>query len=157
MAKVTEQVLVQASLADAWTLYFDRSRWAAWVDGFGGVDSEEGYPEAGGTLAWHSTPAGRGQVRERVLDHEPRTLHRVAFTDPESSGELTTRLALEGETTRVTLELDYALASRGPFAWLTDRLFVRSQIRGSLRRTLLRFKHEAEEAATASSSAAGNR
>ena len=145
MAAVSESVLVGGSLADVWAFYFEPRTWPAWVDGFGGVESSDGYPRAGGALTWRSTPAGRGTVRERVLTHEPRTLHRIAFEDPESRGELTTRFAVEGEGTRVTLELDYALAAGGPLAWLTDRLFVRSQLRGSLRRSLARLRLEVEE------------
>ena len=45
---------------------------------------------------------------------------------------------------RVRLTLDYRLARGGPFAWLTERLFVRGQVRRSVQRSLLRFKHEAE-------------
>ena len=136
---------VGASLADAWSFYFEPDGWPAWVDGFGKVESADGYPETGGALVWRSNPAGRGTVRERVLAHEPRTLHRIAFSDPGSSGELTTRFAVEGEGTRVTLELTYELASSGPLTWLTERLFVRGQMRGSLQRTLARFRLEAEE------------
>lgn len=147
MAQLSESVLVGGSLADVWRFYFEPSGWPAWVDGFHAVESADGYPEAGGTLVWRSTPAGRGTVRERVVVHEPRTLHRIAFSDPGSSGELTTRFEIEGEGTRVTLAFDYKLASSGPFAWLTDRLFVRSQMRGSLQRTLARFRLEAEEVA----------
>jgi hypothetical protein len=98
-------------------------------------------------LVWRSTSAGRGTVRERVLEHLPRRLHRAEFSDPESGGELLTEFAIEGEATRVTLTLEYRLARGGPFAWLTERLFVRGQVLGSLQRSLLRFKHEAEEAA----------
>ncbi len=145
MAEVSESVLVGASLADVWGYYFEPSGWPAWVDGFHAVESADGYPETGGTLVWRSTPAGRGTVREEVLAHEPRTLHRIAFTDPESSGELTTRFEVEGEGTRVTLELNYQLASAGLFAWLTDRIFVRGQVRQSLKRTLARLRLEAED------------
>ncbi len=145
MAELSESVLVGGSLADVWGYYFEPSGWPAWVDGFETVESADGYPETGGTLVWRSTPAGRGTVREQVLAHEPRTLHRISFSDPESSGELTTRFAVEGEGTRVTLELSYALASSGPFAWLTERIFVRGQMRKSLQRTLVRFRLEAEE------------
>jgi hypothetical protein len=145
VAELNESVLVGASLADVWRFYFEPGGWPAWVDGFHAVETAEGYPEAGGTLVWRSTPAGRGTVRERVLVHEPRTLHRIAFSDPESSGELTTRFAVEGEGTRVTLELSYSLPNSGPFAWLTERLFVRSQVRGSLQRTLARLRLEAED------------
>ena len=34
----------------------------------------------------------------------------------------------------MTLELNYQLASAGLFAWLTDRIFVRGQVRQSLKR-----------------------
>lgn len=141
----TESVLVGASLKQAWDFYFEPAGWINWVDGFGRVESAVGYPELDGRLVWESVPAGRGRVSERVLAHEPRTLHRIAFEDPESRGELTTRFAVEGEGTRVTLELDYALASGGPIAWVTDRVFVRGQMRASLRRTLARYRLEVED------------
>ncbi|MGZ8676401.1 MAG: SRPBCC family protein [Solirubrobacterales bacterium] len=147
MATLTESLLVEASLAEAWDFYFEPRGWPAWVDGFQAIESSADYPDPGGTLVWRSTPAGRGTVRERVVEHNPRRGHRIEFSDPESSGELLTVFAIEGEATRVTMTLEYRLARGGPFAWLTERLFVRGQVRGSLQRSLLRFKHEAEEAA----------
>jgi hypothetical protein len=140
VATLNESVLIGASLADTWDHYFDPGGWPAWVEGFERVERSEGYPEQGGTLVWHSNPAGRGTVSERVLDHEPRTLHRIEFTDPQSSGELTTRFAIEGESTRVSLELTYTVGRGGPLAWLTDVLFARGQVLGSLRRSLAEFK-----------------
>ena len=106
-----------------------------------------GYPEVGGTLRWSSTPAGRGTVTERVVEHEPRRLHRVEYEDPETTGQLTVTFAIEGEGTMVTQELDYRLRERGVFAKVTDRLFIRSQMRGSLSRSLARLKLEVEEVA----------
>lgn len=147
MAKLTETAVVQASLAETWDLYFEPRSWPSWVDGFGSVESSEGYPEEGGRLVWRSTPPGRGRVEERVLEHQPRRRHRIAFSDPESSGELLTRFEVAGEGTRVTLELDYSLPRSGPFAWLTERLFVRGQVARSLQRTLARFGREAEDLA----------
>ena len=82
MARVEATVEIAAPLADVWDLYFDRRRWAAWVDRFASVVGSEGYPETGGELVWRSIPAGRGEVRERVLAHEPRSLHRIEFEDP---------------------------------------------------------------------------
>ena len=155
VANLSESVIVGVSLAEAWDCYFEPTGWPAWVDGFARVDEAVGYPEGGGTLTWSSIPAGRGRVTERVLAHQPRTLHRIAFSDPESSGELTTRFEVAGEATRVTLELDYSLASSGPIAWVTDRLFVRGQMAGSLRRTLGRLRLEAEEIAHSASSPPG--
>ena len=147
MAMLTESLLVEASLAETWAYYFEPRGWVAWVDGFAGVESSAGFPQEGSTLVWHSTPAGRGTVSERVLEHQPRRLHRIEFSDPASRGRQLTRFEVEGEATRVTLELDYELVSGGAFAAVTERLFVRSQVRKALQRTLLRFKHEAEEAA----------
>lgn len=145
MAKLTESALVVASLAETWELYFEPRGWPAWVDGFEAVETRDGYPEEGSTLVWRSTPAGRGTVTEHVLEHQPRRRHRIEFSDPQSRGELVTRFEIEGEGTRVTLEFDYALAKAGPFAWATDRLFVRPQISRALQRTLTAFKREAED------------
>jgi hypothetical protein len=149
VSKVSATVVIDASLAEVWDHYFEPQGWPAWVDGFGHVEASAGYPEAGGSLRWHSVPAGRGEVTEHVLQHEPRRLHRVAFRDPESAGELMTRFEIAGEGTLVAQELEYRLRRRGPFTWLTDRLFIRSQIRGSLARTLGRLKLEVEALARA--------
>jgi uncharacterized protein YndB with AHSA1/START domain len=145
MAKpVEEEIAIQASLAEVWDLYFEPRTWQSWVDEFRGVDSSEGYPEVRGKLVWHSGPNGRGQVSEEVLEHEPRRLHRIGFKDPESEGELTTSFEIEGEGTKVSLELVYGLFKPGIFGPITDRLFIRPQQQISLRRSLERFKAEAE-------------
>jgi len=147
VSKVSESVVVNASLAEVWDHYFEPRGWPAWVDGFGRIEASDRYPEAGGSLRWRSIPAGRGEVTEHVLEHEPRRLHRVAFRDPESAGELRTMFEIAGPRTAVTQEFEYRLRRRGPFAWLTDRLFIRSQVRSSVARTLARLKLEVEELA----------
>ena len=152
LTRVSESVHVVASLAEVWDLYFEPRLWPAWADGFARVESSDRYPEAGGTLRWRSVSAGRGSVTERVLEHYHRRLHRVAFTDDASEGELVTTFAIEtgadGQAgTLVRQELAYRLRERGPVAWLAARLFVRSQLRQSLRRSLERLKREVEEAA----------
>jgi uncharacterized protein YndB with AHSA1/START domain len=151
---VEESVQVRASLAETWALYFEPSIWPAWVDGFTRVESSEGYPERGGTLRWRSTPAGRGVVEERVLEHEPRRLHRIAFSDPESEGELLTRFAIattpdSEQGTRVRQELAYRVRDAGVLTRLTDVFFIRPQIARSLHRSLEHFRAEAEERSTA--------
>jgi Polyketide cyclase / dehydrase and lipid transport len=155
VGRAAESVVIPAPLAEVWGFYFEPKTWAAWVDGFGGVDESEGYPENGGTLRWHSTPAGRGEVTERVIEHEPRRLHKVDFSDPESTGTMTTTFEILTQVdeeagagaggTRVTQEMDYRTNSRGPLAALTDVLFVRSQVQRSLERSLERLRHEIEE------------
>jgi Polyketide cyclase / dehydrase and lipid transport len=149
LSEVAASIHVGASLAETWEHYFDPRGWRSWVDGFHATTEARGYPEAGGTLRWRSVPAGRGEVSEQVLEHEPRRLHRTRFSDPESEGELTTRFEVEGDGTRVSQALDYRISRRGPFTWLTDLLFVRSQMHRSLERSLLRFKSEVEDLGTA--------
>jgi hypothetical protein len=149
MSTTSQSVVVDVSLAEVWEYYFDPRGWPAWVDGFGHVIASDGYPEAGGSLRWSSIPAGRGEVTEHVLEHEPRRLHRVAFRDPSSAGELRTTFAIEGQGTLVGQRLEYRLVSGGPFAWLTDRLFIRSQVSGSMRRSLDRLALELGERSAA--------
>jgi uncharacterized membrane protein len=149
VAKVSDEAVVGAPLAEAWDLYLEPRGWPAWVDQFSSVVSiSADYPAAGSALRWRSVTAGRGEVSERVLEHEPRSRHRISFSDPESEGEMTTRFEIasgeaEGvERTRVTLELEYRLRAGGLFAKIADVLFVRSQMRRSLARTLERFRVE---------------
>lgn len=149
MREVEAATEIDAPLAEVWDLYFDRGRWAAWVDGFGSVISADGYPEPGGRLVWRSTAAGRGEVRERVLAHEPRRLHRIEFTDPGATGELETTFEMlpAGEherRVRVAQRLSYSLTGGGPLRGLTDRLFIRPQMRSSLQRSLAELRAEAE-------------
>ena len=152
MSRIVESTVIEASLAEVWDYYFEARGWPGWVDGFGSVESADGYPDAGGSLRWRSTPAGRGEVTEHVLEHEPRRLHRIAFRDPATAGELRTEFAIEGAGTRVSQDLDYRLRRRGPLARLTDALFIRSQMRASLRRSLARLKLEVEEVVATSPS-----
>lgn len=155
MAKVEATVEIAAPLADVWDLYFDRALWPAWVDQFSAVVSDSGYPEAGGELVWRSNPAGRGQVTEKVTTHQPRSLHRIEFEDPSTAGELETRFEMQpagagGERlTCVTQALTYRLTSGGPLRAVTDVLFIRSQMRGSLQRSLGELRLEAERTGAA--------
>ena len=148
MGRVAEELLVPASLAEVWDLYFEPKTWPAWVDELQRVDSlAEGYPRAGGRLVWHSSAAGRGRVSETVLEHEPRRLHRIRYADPHSEGEQLTTFEIEGGGTRVAIELRYGLLEPGVLGPLTDRFFIRSQMRGSITRSLAGLRAEAEELA----------
>ena len=140
MATVEASVVVGASLAETWDRYFDADGWRHWVDGFETVLEAEGYPRAEGTLRWRSTPAGRGEVTERVLEHQERRLHRAEFTDSGTRGQLEVTFGIEGDGTRVRQAMAYGLTQRGPIALLASVLFVRSQMRRSLERSLLAFR-----------------
>ena len=149
MPKLSLDIHVDASLAETWDAYFDSRLWGAWVDGFQAqAERSPGYPgEIGSTLVWRSIPAGRGTVRERVLAHEERRLHRVAFADPAMEGELETRFEIDGSGTRVAQDMSYRLLDRGPIARIGAVFFVKGQVRSSMERSLGAFRHEAEEIA----------
>jgi hypothetical protein len=144
VSEVSASILVEASLTATWDLYFDESTWPVWCDGFGSVSRSDGYPEEGGTLTWCSSAAGRGEVTETVVQHHPRTLHRISFVDPQSEGGLTTSLQVRGEGTLVEQRLAYRLRGGGIFGGISDLLFIRTQQRRSLERSLFRLKQEAE-------------
>jgi uncharacterized membrane protein len=148
VGQVSATVVIAAPLAEVWDFYFEPRNWPAWVDQFRSVETSDGYPEQGGSLRWRSGSAGRGTVTERVLAHEPRSLHRVAFTDPESEGELEVSFEIEpgaeAPSTRVSQATSYRLTGAGLLGGITDALFVRSQVRGSLARSLARLRLEVE-------------
>lgn len=150
MAKVEVSVQVGASLAETWDHYFYEQGWPAWVEGFGSVGAAKGYPEKDGTLSWRSSSSGRGTVQERVLEHEPRRVHRIAFTDPATAGELSTTFQIKGTGTEVSSKLDYKVLGKGPFERIAAVFFVKGQVKGSLERSMEAFKHEVEERASVS-------
>ncbi len=111
--------------------------------------SSDGYPEVGGTLVWQSNAAGRGRVAERVLAHEERRLHIVSFEDPSTTGTLEVRFEMaaagrggDSRKTRIGQRLDYSLREGGPLTAITDRLFIRGQMRSSLERSLADLRGE---------------
>jgi uncharacterized protein YndB with AHSA1/START domain len=149
LATVAAEVEVPATPLAVWDLYFDPALWPAWVDQFGAVVASEGYPDAGGTLRWRSGRAGRGEVTERVLEHDSPSRHRVSFEDPQAVGELAVSFDASEGGTRLRQELDYELRERGAFAKVSDLFFVRSQMRLSLQRSLVAFAAEVSERAAA--------
>ncbi len=144
MATVSETVSIAAPLGEVWDLYFDSRRWPAWVDQFAAiVTMDAAYPAAGTSLVWRSGGAGRGEVRERILEHDPQRRHRIEFSDPACRGELVSTFTPTDEGTSVNLEMSYELVSGGILSKVSDALFVRSQMKGSLGRTLVGLRAEA--------------
>ena len=82
-----------------------------------------------------------------MLEHEPRRVHRIRYSDPHSEGEQLTTFEIEGEGTKVKMELVYGLHKPGVLGPITDRLFIRSQMQRSLQRSLIGLRAEARELA----------
>ncbi|HEU4658799.1 MAG TPA: hypothetical protein VFR97_14820 [Capillimicrobium sp.] len=128
-------VPVEGQIVEAETLWYDLTRWPAFVDGFSHVAKVEGDWPREGRLLWDSHPGGRGRVVEEVTWFSPREGQDVAVEDPKLTGTQRIRFAPGS----VTLELVYDLKEG---TWLLDVLFVRRALRDSVRRTLQRFAIE---------------
>ncbi len=144
MGEVSAEATISADLKEVWDTFFDERRWPSWVDGFDTVLSTEGFPESRGRLRWRSIPAGRGEVSEEVLEHEPRKRHRISFSDPESEGELITTFEIRGQAVVVNRTMSYKIRHPGLFGPLTDIFFVRRQVSAAVIRELAGLKYESE-------------
>jgi polyketide cyclase/dehydrase/lipid transport protein len=143
MGRVAAVHDVAGPLGAAERLWYDTARWPAFIDGFAHVVKVEGpWPGTGSRVVWDSTPAGRGRVVERVIDHHPGVGQALEVEDPTLRATQRVRFEQLQDGTAVGLELDYELKRRGPVRALVDLLFVRRAIRDSLRRTLARFSRE---------------
>jgi hypothetical protein len=129
-------------------LWTDVSRWPSFVEGFARVSQlDAGWPAEGSRVIWESIPAGRGRVTEKVV--EPPSADRFAtlIFEDRMAGRQVLRAAEVTGGARVELSLEYTLTRYGPFGALADLLFIRRALRDSLRRTMSRFRVEAEEEA----------
>ena len=135
-------------IAEVEALWYDRTRWASFVDGLKHVHAVEGpYPDAGARVVWDSFPGGRGRVVERVATYEPRGGQELDVEDEAIRGRQRVRFtALGPSLVGVELELDYALKQGNLFTPITDALFIRRAQRESLQRTLLRLRRELDAA-----------
>ena len=144
MARVSAYATVPGRVVEAEALWYDRHRWAAWVDGFGHVAKLEGdWPAVGSRLVWDSPPNGRGRVAETMTAYEPGGGCTIEVEDEKLVGTQWVTFEPEGDDqVRVTVALDYELKEQTPLTPVVEPLFIRRAQRDSLRRTLTRFAHE---------------
>jgi hypothetical protein len=136
--------LIPGSLQEVQTGWYDTSRWPAWVDGLDHVVSVEGdWPREGGSVAWMSGPAGRGEVTEQVTAYEELVGQTLHVQDTAISGSQTVSFTSVGEQgIEVQFELEYHLRYGSILAPLLDRVFIRRAITSSMVKTLTRFGAE---------------
>src|SRR3977135_2113363 len=139
MGRARAAIEVAGSVEDAEALWYDLQRWPTFVDGFARVVRAEGWPEAGGTLVWDSTPAGRGRVVEHVTAHVAGECQTPEGEDPRVAGTQTVAVTPLEDGVGVTLSLDYKLKQGGPLRALADLFFIGRAIRDSPPGTRVRF------------------
>ena len=129
-------------------LWSDVDRWPSFVEGFArALEVEPGWPAGGARLVWESTPSGRGRVTEKVVEGPGPDRFVTRVFEERLAGTQTLRVIESEGGSRAELSLEYELTKYGPLGGLADALFIRRAIRDSLRRTLYRFRVEAEEEA----------
>jgi hypothetical protein len=143
MRVVRAAQVFHGSVAEAEALWYDTTRWPRWVLGLAQVEGVSGpWPEVGGEVRWQSGPAGRGQVRERVLSYESLSGQTVDVQDDSIHGTQTVSFVPEDANVAVTLSLSYKLKRRSALIRLVDLLFIRRAMTRSLEQTLSRFGAE---------------
>jgi hypothetical protein len=140
MPKISATIVVKGRAVEAEQLWYDKSRWASWIDGFGHVHAlSADWPLTGSTREWVSRPGGTGLNRETVTRYEPRLGQTLETENERFTG--TSRAIFEPglEETRITLEVTlepkYALPP-------LERLLLRRRTAEALQRTLRRFSVE---------------
>ena len=149
MSVAREAATVQLPPEAAFDLWIDLSRWATFMDGFGHVEhADDNWPAERAKLVWHSGPAGRGVVSERVVASEPGERFVTQVVEDRMRGaQAVTFEPVDCGSTRIDIELDYELTQGGPLRAVTDLLFIRRALTDALKRTLVRFSREAAEEA----------
>jgi hypothetical protein len=137
---VKAEIVVQGRAVEVEQLWYDKTRWASWIDGFGHVVSlDDDWPQTGAKLLWDSPPNSRGRVVERVTHYEPRLGHTLDWEDATFRGVRRVTFEPGHDETRITLEVEPTPKGKLPPArlWL-----FRRRLGDSLRRTLQRFSYE---------------
>ncbi len=141
MPRVSARIELPGRVYDAETCWYDTERWPEWVDGLTRVIEVRGdWPRAGSEVIWESHPAGRGTVRERVTDYEPRAGQTSDVDDDSISARQSVTFQPRDEGVELQLALQYTLKRRSPVSWVVDLVFIRRLMGASLGRTLDRFQ-----------------
>jgi hypothetical protein len=140
MRPVSATIVVKGRAVEAEQLWYDRTRWASWVEGFGHVLSlSDEWPLSGSTLQWVSRPGGSGRNSEKVTRYEPRLGQTLETENEKFTGVRKVIFEPGLEETRITLEVTlqpkYSLPP-------IERLLLRRRLGDSLQRTLRRFSVE---------------
>jgi len=143
MGRVSARIDVPGAASEAEALWYDHTRWPAFIDGCKYIARVNGnWPRAGAEVIWDSFPGGRGRVLEEVLAYEARVGQSLAVEDEKIRGTQRVSFLPHEAGVTVSLELDYDLKEQRGLFGAFDLVFVRRPQRESLERTLRRFAAE---------------
>jgi Polyketide cyclase / dehydrase and lipid transport len=143
VSRATATITVPGRAVEAERVWYDPTRWASWIDGFGHVVSlDESWPRRGARRLWDSTPGGRGRVSEHVVAYEMRTGQTLAFEDGRMEGTERVVFEPQPDSVKITLILEYRMKARDLWWPGVDLLVGRRRQSDALRRTLRRFASE---------------
>jgi hypothetical protein len=135
----------EGSVHEAEAAWYETARWPSWVPGLERVEEVSGaWPRVGAQVRWQSVPAGRGQVSERVVEHEPLSGQTVEVEDDSIRGRQTVAFTPEDGKVAVAISLTYELKQRWLLTPVVDMFFIRRAMTRALEQTLERFGAELE-------------
>jgi hypothetical protein len=139
VSRASATITVPGRAVEAERVWYDPTRWASWIEGFGHLVSlDDSWPRRGARRLWDSPPGGRGRVAERVVGYEMRTGQTLAFEDGRMEGTERVVFEPQPDSVKITLVLEYRLKERD----LLAPFVMRRRQTDALRRTLRRFASE---------------
>jgi hypothetical protein len=140
VSRVSASLELPGRVYEAETCWYDLERWPKWVDGLAEIVEVQGdWPRTGSVVVWRSLPAGRGTVREQVIEYEPRSGQTSQVQDDSITARQRVSFTARHQRAELRLSLDYRLKRRSPVSALVDLLFIRRLMTASLARTLAQF------------------
>jgi hypothetical protein len=146
MRMATASQTFDGSVHEAEAMWYDTSRWPAWIPGLEQIEEVgAAWPDVGGRIRWRSGPAGRGRVVEQVVAYEPLGGQTVEVEDDSIEGQQTVSFEPKDGQVMVSLSLAYRLKQGSLLMPVVDLLFIRGAMRRALEQTLTRFGAELQE------------
>jgi hypothetical protein len=121
-------------------LWYDRSRWASWLDAFASLQQlGPEWPLEGARRVWVTRPGGRGLIMERVTAYAAGDGQTLAFEDERVRGEQAVRFETDNVRTRVTVTFSFETKT---YLAPARKWWLRRQLRLGWERSLARFSYE---------------
>jgi hypothetical protein len=121
-------------------LWYDRSRWASWLDAFAALQQlGSDWPLEGARRVWVTPPGGRGLVMERVKAYVAGDGQTLAFEDEKVRGEQSVAFETDNVRTRITVSFSFETKT---YLAPARKWWLRRGLRLGWERSLTRFSYE---------------